>query len=109
MNEQERFEFELNMAIFEKGLDKITYNDILYYDLKKIQEIDKFTGKSLSNALSILESNIILQHYTAKVNISNKDKNNNLSTEEIKNYFKNLSNSINTNKYLKDNKNNYER
>ena len=29
MTEQERYESELNKAVFEKGLDKITYSDIL--------------------------------------------------------------------------------
>ena len=46
----------------------IRNNDVIYYDKKKIQEIDQFTGKKVSNALSILESNIILQQFTEKVN-----------------------------------------
>ena len=41
----------------------VNKNAILYYDQEKIQEIDQFTGKKVSNALSSLESNIIIQQY----------------------------------------------
>ena len=49
--------------------EAVKNNYILYYDKEKIQEIDQFTGKSLSNALSSLESNIIIQKYTKNVKL----------------------------------------
>ena len=44
-------------------------NSFKIIDKEKIQEIDQFTGKSLSNALSSLESNVIIQKYTKNVKL----------------------------------------
>ena len=41
----------------------VANKNVLYYDKEKIQEIDQFTGKKVSNTLSSLESNIILQQF----------------------------------------------
>ena len=38
-------------------------NAILFYDKEKTQEIDQFTEKKVSNTLSSLESNVIIQQY----------------------------------------------
>ncbi len=45
----------------------VANNAVLYYNKEKIQEIDKFTGKKVSNALSSLESDIIIQKYSKNV------------------------------------------
>lgn len=50
--------------LIEKAIENTA---IIYYNKEKIQEIDQFTGKKVSNALSSLESNTILQQYTKKV------------------------------------------
>ncbi|MBR4313763.1 MAG: hypothetical protein IKP66_02520 [Lachnospiraceae bacterium] len=49
--------------------EAVKNNYILYYDKEKIQEMNQFTGKSLSNALSSLESNTIIQKYTKNVKL----------------------------------------
>ena len=45
----------------------VANNAVLYYNKEKIQEIDQFTGKKVSNALSSLESDIIIQKYSKNV------------------------------------------
>lgn len=42
-------------------------SNVIYYDKEKIQEIDQFTGKKVSNTLSSLGPNIILQQFVGKV------------------------------------------
>ena len=45
----------------------VNNSGVIFYDKEKIQEIDQFTGKKVSNALSSLGSNIILQQFTENV------------------------------------------
>lgn len=51
-------------TLLEKSIES---SCVLFYDKEKIQEMDQFTGKKVSNTLSSLESNIIIQQYKEKV------------------------------------------